>query len=191
MENYSKLNALQISRECLQMINETLEPAQAGEIIMALYQYFYEGIEPNFETKLMNGIWKTCLTFTQSKADAFMRQHRNFFNSEENPKTKKNDLSRSNCEAEQVTTEPAKVSQNEEKLPYMANLEANNTQSVFRKTFEERLGASACLLDGKDYNEALKLQTVQNMMQNGTITDQDLLRYFAEKSCFLEKKSVY
>ena len=46
-----------ITKEVWLSLSRTLENEQIGEIITAMYEYVYEGKEPSFNTKVMNGQW--------------------------------------------------------------------------------------------------------------------------------------
>lgn len=53
----SNIPYTQITKEVWLSLVKTLENEQIGEIITAMYEYIYEGKEPHFNSKVMNGQW--------------------------------------------------------------------------------------------------------------------------------------
>ena len=65
----SNLPFINLSKENLILIYDALEAEQAGKMIFALTEYIYDGIEPNFETKIEKSVWNNILMLIDRKAE--------------------------------------------------------------------------------------------------------------------------
>lgn len=55
-------------------MKDALEEAEAGRIMFALYDYLYEGIEPEFDTKIMRSVWNNVISVVERKAKTYFQQ---------------------------------------------------------------------------------------------------------------------
>lgn len=88
METNVKLPYLCISREDLKLMRNLLEPQEIGEMLMMLEDYFYDGVEPVFSTKVMKGVWENIFDNIKRRADGYLRKVKNL----KQNKTKKTDI---------------------------------------------------------------------------------------------------
>lgn len=88
METNVKLPYLCISREDLKLMRNLLEPHEIGEILMMLEEYFYDGVEPVFSTKVMKGVWENVFDNIKRRAEGYLRKVKNL----KQNKTKKADI---------------------------------------------------------------------------------------------------
>ena len=70
----SNLPFINISKENLRLIYDALEAEQAGKMIFALTEYIYDGIEPNFETKIEKSVWNNILMLIDRKAESYFKK---------------------------------------------------------------------------------------------------------------------
>lgn len=62
---------INLSKENLILIFDSLEEEQAGRLIFAITQFLYNGTEPTFETKIERSIWNNVMLFVNRKADGY------------------------------------------------------------------------------------------------------------------------
>lgn len=77
METNVKLPYLCISREDFKLMRNLLEPEEMGEMLMMLEDYFYDGVEPVFSTKVMKGVWENVSDNIKRRADGYLRKVKN------------------------------------------------------------------------------------------------------------------
>ena len=70
----SNLPFINLSKENLRLIYDALEAEQAGKMIFALTEYVYDGIEPNFETKIEKSVWNNILMLIDRKAESYFKK---------------------------------------------------------------------------------------------------------------------
>lgn len=70
----SNLPFINLSKENLRLIYDALEAEQAGKMIFALTDYVYDGIEPNFETKIEKSVWNNILLLIDRKAESYFKK---------------------------------------------------------------------------------------------------------------------
>lgn len=70
----SNLPFINLSKENLRLIYDALEAEQAGKMIFALTDYVYDGIEPNFETKIEKSVWNNILMLIDRKAESYFKK---------------------------------------------------------------------------------------------------------------------
>lgn len=70
----SNLPFINLSKENLRLIYDALEAEQAGKMIFALTEYVYDGIEPNFETKIEKSVWNNILLLIDRKAESYFKK---------------------------------------------------------------------------------------------------------------------
>lgn len=70
----SNLPFINLSKENLILIYDALEAEQAGKMIFALTEYVYNGIEPNFETKIEKSVWNNILMLIDRKAESYFKK---------------------------------------------------------------------------------------------------------------------
>lgn len=63
-----------LSKEVTKLMKDALEEAEAGRIMFALYDYLYEGIEPEFDTKIMRSVWNNVISVVERKAKTYFQQ---------------------------------------------------------------------------------------------------------------------
>lgn len=62
-----------LSKENIEMMRVMLEEGQTEEILFALYDYVYEGKEPEFKTKAMMGAWTTVKATLERTASKYIK----------------------------------------------------------------------------------------------------------------------
>ena len=72
----SNLPFINLSKENLILIYDALEAEQAGKMIFALTEYVYNGIEPNFETKIEKSVWNNIILLIDRKAESYYKKAR-------------------------------------------------------------------------------------------------------------------
>ena len=70
----SNLPFINLSKENLILIYDALEAEQAGKMIFALTEYVYNGIEPNFETKIEKSVWNNIILLIDRKAESYFKK---------------------------------------------------------------------------------------------------------------------
>ena len=70
----SNLPFINLSKENLRLIYDALEAEQAGKMIFALTEYVYDGIEPNFETKIEKSVWNNIILLIDRKAESYFKK---------------------------------------------------------------------------------------------------------------------
>ena len=70
----SNLPFINLSKENLILIYDALEAEQAGKMIFALTEYIYDGIEPNFETKIEKSVWNNIILLIDRKAESYFKK---------------------------------------------------------------------------------------------------------------------
>lgn len=70
----SNLPFINLSKENLRLIYDALEAEQAGKMIFALTEYVYDGIEPNFETKIEKSVWNNIILLIDRKAESYFKR---------------------------------------------------------------------------------------------------------------------
>lgn len=75
----SNIPYTKITKEVWLSLVKTLENEQIGEIITAMYEYIYEGKEPHFNSKVMNGQWDMLIENAE-------RMSKEYFNKVDNAK---------------------------------------------------------------------------------------------------------
>ena len=70
----SNLPFINLSKENLRLIYDALEAEQAGKMMFALTEYVYDGIEPNFETKIEKSVWNNILMLIDRKAESYFKK---------------------------------------------------------------------------------------------------------------------
>ena len=70
----SNLPFINLSKENLRLIYDALEAEQAGKMIFALTDYVYDGIEPNFETKIEKSVWNNIILLIDRKAESYFKK---------------------------------------------------------------------------------------------------------------------
>lgn len=70
----SNLPFINLSKENLRLIYDALEAEEAGKMIFALTEYIYDGIEPNFETKIEKSVWNNMILLIDRKAESYFKK---------------------------------------------------------------------------------------------------------------------
>ena len=70
----SNLPFINLSKENLRLIYDALEAEQAGKMMFALTEYIYDGIEPNFETKIEKSVWNNIIMLIDRKAESYFKK---------------------------------------------------------------------------------------------------------------------
>ena len=70
----SNLPFINLSKENLRLIYDALEAEQAGKMMFALTEYVYDGIEPNFETKIEKSVWNNIIMLIDRKAESYFKK---------------------------------------------------------------------------------------------------------------------
>jgi hypothetical protein len=103
----SNIPYTQITKEVWLSLVKTLENEQIGEIITAMYEYIYEGKEPYFNSKVMNGQWDML-------TENIERMSKGYFNKVDNAKASakkrienKKNISNSNMENNHISESQA------------------------------------------------------------------------------------
>ena len=86
MSNLKKSNIpfLSLGKENLMLLTDMLEKEEIGEMMISIYQYVYEGIEPDFKTKAMKSVWNNMLATMERKASGYFgrKEHMDKVNSQ-------------------------------------------------------------------------------------------------------------
>lgn len=85
----SNLPFINLSKENLFLLCDTIELDEIGLIITALKDYIYDGVEPNFERKALIGAWKQVLLLVDRKADGCFKHREQMEKINKNKKEKK------------------------------------------------------------------------------------------------------
>ena len=70
----TNLPFINLSKENLRLIYDALEAEQAGKMMFALTEYVYDGIEPNFETKIEKSVWNNIIMLIDRKAESYFKK---------------------------------------------------------------------------------------------------------------------
>jgi len=65
---------INLSKENLILIYDSLEAEQAGKMLFALTDYIYKGIEPTFESKIEKGVWNNIMLLIDRKAESYFKK---------------------------------------------------------------------------------------------------------------------
>ena len=88
-----------LSKEVTKLMKDALEEAEAGRIMFALYDYLYEGIEPEFDTKIMRSVWNNVISVVERKAKTYFQQvERNRENGKKGGRTKQESVNENKTE---------------------------------------------------------------------------------------------
>lgn len=83
----SNLPFINLSKENLKLIYDALEAEQAGKMIFALTEYVYDGIEPNFETKIEKSVWNNIMLLIDRKSEERQSDTQDVAKEEKQPQT--------------------------------------------------------------------------------------------------------
>ncbi len=67
----SNIPFINLSKENLILIYDSLEAEQAGNMLFKLAEYLYQGTEPSFETKIENSVWNNIMLLINRKAEGY------------------------------------------------------------------------------------------------------------------------
>lgn len=70
----SNIPFFNLSKETLKLIIDLLEGDDIEVFLTALYNYIYEGIEPNFNTKILKSVWNNVLAVIERKAQSYFNK---------------------------------------------------------------------------------------------------------------------
>ena len=70
----SNIPFFNLSKETLKLIIDLLEGDDIEVFLTALYDYIYEGIEPNFNTKILKSVWNNVLSVVERKAQSYFNK---------------------------------------------------------------------------------------------------------------------
>lgn len=70
----SNIPFFNLSKETLKLIIDLLEGDDIEVFLTALYDYIYEGIEPNFNTKILKSVWNNVLSVIERKAQSYFNK---------------------------------------------------------------------------------------------------------------------
>ena len=94
-------------------MKDALEEAEAGRIMFALYDYLYEGIEPEFDTKIMRSVWNNVISVVERKAKTYFQQvERNRENGKKGGRPKQESVNEDKTELFKVAAVKEKVNEN-------------------------------------------------------------------------------
>lgn len=141
-------------------IEETFNdmPEVRLELLEAYIKYSIDGLEP---------------VFSQSKAKAYWKGIAPII-----------DNSRKQREKKRRQREKLKQEQSPIHMALGEHTEAPKTSKGKTdniRTFEDRMGSSIKLLEGKTYRDAIKLLTIQSKIADGSITKEEIRRYCDEQ----------
>lgn len=148
----SDLPFINLSKENLFLLCDTLELDEIGLIITALKGYIYDGVEPNFERKSLNGAWKQVLLLVDRKADGCFKRREQISKINKDRKTKTNeshktaDLSPSNSQDEEIYHQEGDNGSNRLK---MGNTSELNDNTIIENKTEEDMGTFICNIEGE------------------------------------------
>lgn len=126
----SNIPFFNLSKETLKLIIDLLEGDDIEVFLTALYDYIYEGIEPNFNTKILKSVWNNVLSVIERKAQSYFNKvEANKENGKKGGRPKKNNQDiQPNTEFE---TTPNKVLNTQsETIPLPNNESVSNGQEI-------------------------------------------------------------
>lgn len=126
----SNIPFFNLSKETLKLIIDLLEGDDIEVFLTALYDYIYEGIEPNFNTKILKSVWNNVLSVVERKAQSYFNKvEANKENGKKGGRPKKNNQDiQPNTEFE-ITSNKAFNTENET-IPLPDNEIALNGQEI-------------------------------------------------------------
>ena len=125
----SNIPLFNLSKETLKLIIDLLEGDDIEVFFKALYDYIYEGIEPNFNTKILKSVWNNVLSLIERKAQSYFNKvEANKENGKKGGRPKKNTDIQPNTEFE-ITPNKAFNTENET-IPLPDNESVSNGQEI-------------------------------------------------------------
>lgn len=150
----SKIPFLSIGQENLMLLTDMLEKDEIGEMMIAIYQYVYEDVEPEFNTKAMKSVWNNLMATMERKASSYFgrKEHMEKINDK-----KKNTNKETNISNKEETTIVIPTEFDIKPLPAYAEVRSIPTVKIV--TDEEKYGPE--IMDfleeyGKEIYTALK-----------------------------------
>jgi hypothetical protein len=67
----SNIPFINLSKENLILIYDSLEAEQAGNMLFKLTEYLYQGTEPTFDTKIEKSVWNNVMLLVNRKAEGY------------------------------------------------------------------------------------------------------------------------
>ena len=135
----SNLPFINLSKENLRLIYDALEAEQAGKMIFALTEYIYDGIEPNFETKIEKSVWNNILMLIDRKAESYFKKATaNRENGKKGGRPKKNNDIAPNEEFDNTmaTEFPIKIEELQPDTKYAAKVEIEAQNADLNDNFD-------------------------------------------------------
>lgn len=126
----SNIPFFNLSKETLKLIIDLLEGDDIEVFLTSLYDYIYEGIEPNFNTKILKSVWNNVLSVIERKAQSYFNKvEANKENGKKGGRPKKNNQDiQPNTEFE-ITPNKAFNTENET-IPSLDNESVSNEQEI-------------------------------------------------------------
>ena len=68
------LSFINLSKEVILLIEDTLDKEQAGNLLFGLASYLYRGEEPILNSKVEKGVWRNMMQLINRKADTLFKK---------------------------------------------------------------------------------------------------------------------
>lgn len=62
---------INLSKENLRLICDMLEGDEMLELFNSIYEYIYNGIEPNFSSKVLKSVWNNIMSVIERKSESY------------------------------------------------------------------------------------------------------------------------
>lgn len=147
----SNLPFINLSKENLRLIYDALEAEQAGKMIFALTDYVYDGIEPNFETKIEKSVWNNILMLIDRKAESYFKKvTANRENGKKGGRPKKNNDIAPNEEYNNTTELSATNNDFKAQISHVNDTDDTNYQNTIESASEvKEMGNTGILQDNE------------------------------------------
>ena len=70
----SNIPFINLSKESLKLIVDMLEGDEMSLFMTSLYDYSYEGVEPDFKTKVLRSVWNNVISVIERKSESYFNK---------------------------------------------------------------------------------------------------------------------
>lgn len=140
----SNIPFFNFSKESFKLVCDMLESDEMTVFMNALYDYIYEGIEPDFNTKVLRSVWNNVISVMERKAESYFNKvEANRENGKKGGRPKKNSDIQSNTDFDNINipSEQENVSNGQEigKYGQMTPNELKNHLQGIQDAWEKRV----------------------------------------------------